>query len=578
MSKKEKKQKGSVAYHGFGGIDHAARYKEKLAADDIVNFRIRSDGSLSKREGYASLADLGEKIRALHGNTVDGKFLLYALSGSNICEIDPESGSYMQIGSTDTVEGSAHFVSFKGDIFLLDGNSIYRCSGSGSLFEKVKGYVPLIGSDWPNDVFGEINECRNLITRRAAITYTVGNPRSIYLNTKYPVESIQAIYLNGTLLSPDKYYIDPEFTTINVPGLVTSDRVTAYFTYAPDENIPSDRLLSSTSSALFGGSANNRLFLCGGNDSGYVFCSKNVSVADLEKSKERFPDSDEIYFPENYVFEVGDGINSATNMVRHYDKLLIFTEGDVWLAYPDSAENDDSPAISVNAELGCAVERGAILVGNDAASIGKNSVWIWSNDTDTPAKCKATKISQQIDDELRAFGLKNCRAFFNKNEDELWIYSELSDKVWVYNFNMEAWYKFSGFTPNNIFDVDGRIGFTSGSMIYLFDKQLSCDFPDGNEQIISAYYQSAPITFGNDAVRNIRSATVTADLFGDELTLTFCGRETADVVCIFSDGSEKVNSVIKRRITSGRFRSASFRLQTYGKGKHSIHALKLVTR
>lgn len=566
----------SVSFDRFGGINRSAPHGDGVFANDIMNFRVCKDGSLKKREGYRLLSTMEDNIRALHGGMINGNYTLFVLSGANIYTVDCETGEKNLVGSIETSEGKAFFFNYRGNIIVADGTCFFRYR-DGEL-KKVMGYVPLFGVNWTNDLVGEVNEPRNILTKRARITYVVGDPKSIFMNTKYRAESVEAVYHNGKLLPPEKYYIDDSFTTIDVLGVATGDTVEIFFTYETKNEDICNKLYSITASALFGGNTNNRIFLCGGNDTGTVFCSKHVSSENLERNLLHFPDSDEFYFPEGYQFEAGDGINSVKNIVRHYDKLLIFTEGDVWMASPDSDGRDDFPATSVNAEIGCSAKNGAILVGNDTVSVGQGSVWLWTNDSDSPSKCKATKISGEVDSELRAFGLQDCSVFYDRNESELWLYSNNSDVVWIYNFEVAAWYKFCGFSADIIFDAYGKVGFSQGKQIFLFDSALAHDnYGDGDIKI-QAYYQSAPIHFGDGKMINLSSATVSADLFGDPLGLVFQGRETKETKCVFTDGNSDERSLIKKRMSSGRFNTATFRIESDSNNRQKISRLTFTTR
>ena len=73
MSNNQKRNNLSVSFDGFRGIDCRRNHTGETVASDVVNFRIRSDGSLEKRNGYRLLTDMEGVIRAFHSEAANGR-------------------------------------------------------------------------------------------------------------------------------------------------------------------------------------------------------------------------------------------------------------------------------------------------------------------------------------------------------------------------------------------------------------------------------------------------------------------------------------------------------------------------
>ena len=573
----EKTKKLSISFDGFGGIDHNLVHSQKTVADDIVNFRITKDGSLQKRPGYRLLTDLGSEIRAFYSLPVDGKLMLFVLCEERLFLIDPTTGESEQIGSVTSYSGRANFFCYRGMLFLVDGIDIYKYSDE--VFSRVVGYVPLIGVNWGPNIPGKVLESRNIINNYARLTYVVPKLSTVFFHTKYPVKSVIAVYVNGSRIDESRYEINTRFTTIDILNLYEGDFVEVLLEYEPLLDPLKDRLLNSYSAALFGSSGYMGIFLCGGNGSHTVFPSVFIDPESLEGSHAAVPESDIVYFPEYSQFEVGDGICEIKAVVRHRDKILIFTESDVWMTSPEIISKEAIPAVSINATIGCAADNGALPVRNDTVSIGSNSIWLWSGNADDRQSFSATSISTEINDELCVHGLSNCGIFFDQLRDELWIHSKADDIAWIYNLENKTWYKYRGIHAEQMISLGSQVAFASNGKIFVIDEALSADFPSyGISVPIESHYYSAINDFGSDSLKNLASLSMSADLNGEPLYVEFdCDNKQTYQFPITAPDSE-LHSVINKRLFSGRFCCLRIKISSNSSGVQSIHRLKVNTR
>ena len=574
----EKKKTKKVALAGFGGVDHTGRHCDVFSARNIENFRILNDGSLEKRSGYRPIAYLGYPIRAVYGCNVSGEYKLFVLIADSVYTIDSEGHISPSIGSVGTVEGSACFFFFRQRLYLIDGEEFYEYTGEG--FTAVSGYVPLVAKDWTNSLIGEVNEPRNILTRHARATYIISDPPSVFMCVGEPVESVEAVYVNDALMPEDVYSISDRFNTINVKGLYAGDRVEIHFTYRNGFDALFKRLCASTSSALFGGIGSNRLFLCGSSGSGTVFCTKNVSAADLAASQAHYPESGSLYFPIGYEFDAGDGIAQVQAIVRQYERLVIFTENDVWMVTPDEEGGDIASTTSVNGRIGCPASMGAALSDNQPVSIGYRSVFSWS--TGSSSKCDAVNISHPIDSELGEEFLRSCGIFYDVTRNELWLYSKVLPLIWIYNTSRKAWYKFTGIRADYVLDLNGSVAFIKDGCLYLFDNgcDRDTDLIDGTEvaHAVTAVYSTNHSDLGAFGNKNLSAIILSADLGDEELSVDIEAYpdRMREYTVYSSDAGD--HSDIRLRCPMERLDRASVSITACGLGRPKIHSLTLETR
>jgi len=572
----QKRSKKTISYVGFGGIDHNLAHSDGQHAENIINFRILKNGALQKRQGFRPFAEIAGTVRAISCNIVNGRFTTFILADNTVYTLDSDTGEVTRIGTVSTSEGKACFFIFREELFITDSNGLYRRTEDG--FTQVTGYVPLLGKNWPNNYTGDIYEPRNILNNHARISYTVSDRPSVFLCAGAPIRSVEAVYLNGFKVDPNNYSVDDGFNTVDVKGLEAGDKVDVYLTYKNGYDDLYDRLCSSTDSAILGGIGNSKIFLCG-NDSGTVFHSTPVSSEAVAVSRKHYPLSDELYFPVDSEADVGNGINATQAIIRYHDKILIFTEGDVWMVSPTSDDSNGSEATGINAGIGCPSKHGAALCENDPVSIGHHSIWLWSGAAGSEKNCKAKNISAQIDSELEENKLKGCGIFYDKTKNELWLYSKTEPLTWVYNLSVNAWYKFTGFRADEMFEINGKVAFLCDNVIYIFDDSLTHDIDaDENIHSIEALYLSSIIDFGDTEYKNLASITLRGDLFGDTLTLEFITDNGNRIGCYLNDSKNSEHSIISKRMSSGRFKYGRLSLSSVGDSRQLIHGLTLGTR
>lgn len=576
MSHSSKQKTLTHSFRGFRGINKAADHSDPFAAQDILNFRMREDGSLEKREGYRLLTDLGAPIRDFWCGTVRGEQKCYALTENRVLSVNLKSGSFFELGTVENAEGAAHFFFYNGKLFLSDGKNFYDFR-EGIPFLSC-GYVPLVGKDWSPHEIGPAYEPRNLLNRHARISYVMSDPPTMFLPVGEPIESIEAVYVNDSLISSGSYYFDEDFYTVNIPDLSPDDRILVYLTFAQDKTELRQSLASSTHSVIFGGPGKSRLFLWGGNDPTVMFCSAYVSAEQEQQAKRCYFDASCLYIPDGFEFTVGEGRYDIQSAERHYDRLLIFTEGDAWIAQEGASGLEEFPTANVNSQIGCAAKGGSALAENDPVSIGRATVWQWSGETDRLSERNAKRLSAPIDPLLSAEDYRSASLYHEGLRNELWLNIRSRGQIFIYNLAQKGWVRWSGIYADRFFEADGVIGFWRDGKIFVFDPAMTEDFEsDTDIRPIAAIYESGLIDFGDARRKNLSRALLDADMDDGSLRVSFFGNGTKELRQSFSEKGQ-THSSLCRRFSGGSFRYGTARILSEDRARPILHSLTLICR
>ncbi len=464
----------TIKFKGFGGIDARTVHTDPTGTSDLINFRIGEDGSLKKREGSRFLCDIDDIVRDVWTGKLGGRFRCLVVATDNILEIGLESGTVTTVAPTHDTELPAKFFYYRGSLYLVDGKGLWRVD-DGALTSPF-GYVPHVIKDWSDNYVGEIYQPRNLLNNKGRLTYVVSPNATSVLRLDDFILSVDALYVNGKLLSSDKYSVGTASPYINVIGLAAGDRVEVFVTY-PDSPEGLAALSTVTRAVVFGGINTSRPLLFGGEDGAVMFSSVYVTEDDLKASQRAHSQSDSLYFPVGCEFTVGDGRYPITAVSRHYDRLLVFTEGGAWMAGADVSGKDTHPVMNVNSSVGVISPMGAALLGNSPCTIGHGSIYRWTSETDELNDCNAYSISEQVDSLIDERFYRSASVFADKRRRELIFHCpQITNRVWVYSEITKKWTTFTGLSPDFFFETENGLGYISGSMFFITDDALSTDY------------------------------------------------------------------------------------------------------
>ncbi len=560
----------TYTFKGFGGIDTVKCQTDPNFSSDIVNLRIRADGSLQKREGYRRVCTFENGVRTVWSGMLYGTYRLLVLSADKIYSVDISDGTYVQIASIDTSTGEADFFFYRGKLYLIDGQSLYGI-GENGIFEPF-GYVPLIGKDWSDFVSGEPYEPRNLLNNKGRISYIISDNPATILRLVDGVSSIDAVYQNGMLVSPDRYSLNTIAPILNFGGFEPRDRIEVYFTYGSAHEGRAE-LLNNTRAFVFGGINTSRPFLYGGNDSSVMYSCSYVREDILTEIRKVYADTDALYFPVGHQFCVGDGRFSINSVSRHYDRMLIFTSGGTWMADSSACGIEEFPVMNINSSVGVNSRHGACLLENFPYTASNNGIYRWTAETDEQNDCNAYRISSPVDTLMCRDFLADACLFADKKRRELLISSPMhSDRTLVYSVPQGIWTTLSGIDAEYFFDLDGSVAFLRNGGIFVLDETEYTD--DGQE--ISSCLESGEVHFGTGNAKHLIGFELTHK-DGDILCSLFAdGKALPSAECVFY--SESTHKKSRRRASSGRFSHAKLKLCTHGNTRHKIYTLGVSVR
>ncbi len=578
MSQRKTKSPENALFDGFSGIDTRLSHSGKAGSSDIMNFRIIDGGALQKRCGFLHYAKLGSNIRAVWTGILDGSEKCIVLCGNSVLLFDHETHTSASLGTVETASGKACFFYYRDRLYLADGNKIYELISPELSLSETIGYIPLIGKDWKTGKRGEIYEARNLLCDRGRISYKIEAYPTIYLHTGWLAKSVDAVYLNGSLLDPSSYTYNTIFKTVDLKGLNEGDEVLIYVTYASPEDEQITRGLFTCSAALnFGAVGGDRIFMWGGTKNNTLYCSDFVSRDSMNASLAADTKSSPLYFPIGYEFAAGDGRHAVRAAIRHYDRLLVFTEGDAWNANIGANGLEDIPLSSINTGAGCSSMCAVSMADNSPVSVGKRTVYTWNADTDEFNECNAKSISEAIDPLLSESFYENAIVFNAHKYGELWFHSKGDESTWIYNIKSGAWYRFTGFDASGFFELGGKIFFYDTTDFYSFDDTLTYDVnSEGKEKFITASFISHLLEFGTETYKRLDRLIIHADTNGGDLSIRIDADRISPTKLTFNGNNS--HSLLNKRLHSGRFGYATLTVTSSDAALPTIHSAELKVR
>ena len=555
-----------IILDSFDGVDLRSTHKNQKGSADIVNFRVLSDGSLEKREGYRKVVSLGEGVRAVWSGRRNGEDTCYAVAGNRVVRLFAD-GTYTSIGTLSSQDGEVSFFFYRGHLYVIDGISIF--SVEDSALTVPEGYVPLVGKNWTTGEVGEINEPRNLLSNRARFSYLLGEEFSSVLFVDDTIASVDAIYINGKPIDLNRHSMLSNKRSFTVSGMSSHDSVMVYVTYASsDERLA--ELLRNTHAVVFGGANSSRPLLWGDPQRPSVIYSAGyVSEQDLYECQRVYPLSDSLYFPAGYEFSVGDGQYSVRAVSRHYDRLLIFTEGGAWMANGPDNGTSAFPVMNINSSVGVISKDAAVALENQPCTVGEKGIFRWNSDTDELNDCNAYCISNPISQLLDDSFYKNGRVFADRWRGELMFTCPDwgNGDVWIYSSSTGKWVRFEGIWADGMFEFFGNIAFFRSGDIFVFDKECADD--DGTP--IKAVFSSAVMNFGSDSYKKLFGVGLTFE--GGDVTaqIYFDGEASSELTVDFK-GDAKHRETFKRK-ASRRFKNMRVSLIADGASRQTVHSL-----
>lgn len=435
----------------FLGLNENGDAQLKLGESPyMVNWKITDTYKLKKRYGYVQLFDgIGTPIRGMWNGKLKGVYhFLFACNG-HVYKLNNDN-TYTSIGTL--TDDATSFFTFGDRLYILNGHE-YKY-WDGTTFGNVEGYRPLVAIGTPPAGGGTTYEEVNLLNgkRHQTFTPTEDKPPAYQLAEKN-ITSVDFVKVNGVLKT-----VTTDYTVDLTNGKVTFTSTTDHDNKLPDSidigwtKGSGDRaqIYKNYHAMLYGGDNDTRVFMWGNPD------AKNrriyTGLADGIPSAE--------YFPANSFSDVGNSEFAITDIVRQYDRQVIFKENESY--YSDMEEITDPtgatlitfPVYPLNSEKGSIAPVQVVL--NNPFSV-QEGVYEWIS-TAVRAETNATYKSKRVQPSLDTVDLSKAITLDYEEQGEYWLC--VGNTVWVYNYRNDTWYKYVLHdAPICFLNIDGALYF-----------------------------------------------------------------------------------------------------------------------
>lgn len=465
----KQKQRDPVTIDKFLGLneDTSGDTELKLGeSPNMINFRLTENYKLRKREGYSELfASLGAyDIQGMWYGKIAGSFhYLFAANGS-IYEHDLALGTNSILGTI--TNDKTYFFSYNDKVYMLNGNE-YKY-WDGTTFGGVAGYIPLVATATPPAGGGTLDEGINLLTGKKRQKFSGNNTDTTYQILETNLDSVDQVYVKGVLQTEGTdYTVDLVAGTVTFTAAPASevDNVQIYWT---KNNVDSTAVTGNYYAMFYGGKNDTRVFFYGDGSNRYYF----TGLADGVPSAE--------YIPVNNYRDISSDEFAVTNIIRQYDRQIIFTDGgEAWYSYYDpfydSQDNliVDFPTFPLNSSIGSVSPGQARLIQNNPFTVFKGvHEWVATDVRDERNEVyKSKKVQQTLD----AWDLSTAITVDWEKRWEYWL--TVGNQVLVYNYRLDTWYKFTlNDTPKSYLIIDDELYFgTSNGQIMKFNRNILND-------------------------------------------------------------------------------------------------------
>ena len=393
------------------------------------------------------------------------------------------------VGTIASGTSNVQFFVYEDVLYLLDGENIWNYISSSNQFEAIEPYVPLYGYAWSPSSYGSINEEINILTPKMRVHYY--NPEGqTEFKLPYYAKSVEIVISSGKEIS--NYQFSSGSNKITFPTAPITLEVS--FTVSLNEEVRSV-IRAAQTAYIYSREGINQLFL-GGKDA-RLFYAKSVTSPMLSSCQVFYPKVSPLYFRAEDILFLGDNSHPVTVLCPLHENLLAFTSDRIWSV---SFEEEGISATLATYGVGCASRNGAIPYNNGILATMGSGIYYITASTAHPEELTLKRISIDIDEKFPTGFCNRAHLMRNSVDGEIWMRdpSDAKGDVWIWNFEQDEWYRFSGIAASFFFLHNAGIGFASGSDICVFERSKTTD----NGSPIDAYYKSAYLDFGvPDSVR-----------------------------------------------------------------------------
>jgi hypothetical protein len=443
---------------------------------NMYNFRITENYKLRKRNGYRQLFDtLGAMdIQGMWYGSLGGTYHFLFAANGNVFKHDLALGTNTSVGTL--IDAPTYFFAYGGKVYMLNGHE-YK-SWDGTTFGDVVGYIPLIATSTPPTGGGTPNEGLNVLTGKKRQTFSGDNTATQYQIAETELTSVDVVKVGGVVKT-----VTTDYTVNLVTGLLTflvppptgQDNVDIQWTKGVGQR---EEVTGHKFAMFFGGQNDTRVFFYGNGTNRYVYTGLANGVPSAE------------YIPALNYREISSDEFAVTDIVRQYDRQIIYTDGgEAWYSYYDPITLEsgdviaDFPTFPLNQAKGNVAPGQSRLINNNPFTIFKGvQEWVATNVRD---ERNANYISKRVQPSLDELDLSAALTVDWEMRWEYWM--AFGKVVYIFNYRLDVWYQFQlhdNVTSFLIADDELYFG-TDAGQIMKFESGLKTD----NETAISSYWE-----------------------------------------------------------------------------------------
>lgn len=449
---------------------------------EMLNFKITSGGKLKRRDGYTRVQSL-PSVRGIYYGKLKGEEVYLAVSEKTLYASREGFDTLSPVEGEVPGEEKVQFFFFYDALYLLTGAGIVKFDGDTVFVPEP--YVPTLMISTPADGSGVMYEEVNILSPYFKQRFSPGGTDKHFFPVVRDLEGVVWVKENGVLLPSDSYYWNEQncaLTMLVIPdeGIDTLEVMFQLKREGGEEN----RILNCRGAVSFGGANDTRAFLYGNKDTpGMRYHS---GVVDGKPCLE--------YFPEMAYAFVGSG-EAITSILRHYDRLLIWTENAAYYSYLEYMNGVDGkliasfPVLPLSDYRGCAARDQAVLVENDPCTICESGLFRWVS-TNIRDERNAVLFSDPIAHALQKEDAAKAILFNRKAVSELYVCFE--NRMYVYHYGRKLFYYYEVKEPILSFaEVGNDLFFASEEGIF----RVGGDSDEG--EAIPVRWRSKKISFGD---------------------------------------------------------------------------------
>jgi len=415
-------------------------------ASSMTNFKITEGYKLKRREGFSVIREGQERVRGLWCGTLTGNNApqCAAVIGTGVYVSDKDFSSLTYLGELSGEEDITFFP-FDGKLYVLNGIGIKEITLTG-VYDIVP-YRPTVMISTTPKGSGSLYESPNMLTGQVSQLFSPDGTSSKFKLCYDSIISIDGAYHNGEEIPSSSYTADLTngYITFNdIPEDGYPDSLRIDFTV---ENEEGKRKINGCRYAVaYGGDDDTRCFLWGNRE--YPAVRFFSGAVNGEKSISYFPD-------ENFTL-IGDG-EEITSMLRHYDRLLIFTKSKAYYSYASERTDGNGryyisfPVFPLSSEVGSIIGGEGITIDNHPCTVSFDGLYKWTSTSvrdERNARCFTSRIAKELTAEM----LEGSRLFNRKSTKELYLLCQ--SKIYIYNYSLDVFYKYEDVNVRHMAEND----------------------------------------------------------------------------------------------------------------------------